>query len=107
MSELSLIDKRLDKKSPFLFIYPDNVFYYSYFSFKNPTRHYYNTGETTEKLQREMIEDLEQTKTVNFLIFPAGVTYKGLVWKWILKNTFVDSRHDLGGLQAEVRKRKR
>lgn len=106
LNKLSIIDKHLNKNSSFLFIYPDNVFYYNYFLLRNPTRHYYHTGETTEKLQQEIVEDLERTKTINFLVFPKRVTHDGLVWKWILKNTYVDSKYDFEGLQAELRKRK-
>ena len=104
LTKLIAINKHLDKRNHYLFIYPDNIYYYSYFSYKNPSRHYYHAGETTEKLQREIVGDLERTKTINFLVFPKRVTYKGLVWNWILKNTHVDSRYTIEGQEAELRK---
>ena len=100
---LDSIQQALNPHDRYLFIYPDNVLYYEYFHLKNPTRHYYHTGETTEKLQQEIISDLKNSNTKQFLVFPDKVTYKGSVWNWILKNTSVKKAFLLENLKAEVR----
>lgn len=100
---LNSVKQVLNPREKYLFIYPDSVLYYEYFHLKNPTRHYYLTGETTEKLQHEIIADLQKNHTKQFLIFPEKVTYKGSVWMWLLKNTSLKKSFIVENLKAEVR----
>lgn len=107
LSVLKKIDAQLDKKNKWLFIYPNNVIYYEYFHLKNPTRYYYHTGETTDKIQNEIISGLDKTHTDNFIIFPDNITNNREVWRWIKKNTYVDARFMMEQVNIELRKRKK
>lgn len=99
--------QKMDNQTLYLFIYPKNVIYYEFFKLKNPTRHYYHVGETTKRLQEEIISDLKLRGTTNFLIFPDEVTFHGRVWQWILQNTYIESTFNLKGVKMELRKIKK
>lgn len=105
MTDLKKIKEKLDMKNKWLFIYPNNVLFYDYFKLKNPTRYYYHTGETTDAIQREIIYNLEKTKTNNFIFFPEAETNQKMVRKWILDKTDVVEIFKLGDKKVELRKR--
>ncbi len=97
---------RLDKKNEWLFIYPSNVIFYEYFGLKNPTRQYYHTGETTEKLQNEIIADFEKSNITNFIVFPEKVIGNRKVWRWIKRYTYIDATFVVNGEKMHIRKKK-
>jgi len=105
LTELKKIADKLDKENNWLFIYPNHVLFYEYFKLKNPTRYYYHTGETTEAIQKEIIYNLEKTKTNNFIFFPEAQTNQKTVRKWIIDKTKVIQTFKLGDKKVELRKR--
>jgi len=104
MDVLKEIKGKLDSKNNWLFIFPDYVIFYDYFKLKNPTRYYLHTNQTTDRIEREIINKLEITKTNNFIFFPDEDTYLKKVRKWILDKTHVEQTYKLGNEKIELRK---
>ncbi|EKE14565.1 MAG: hypothetical protein ACD_12C00421G0001 [uncultured bacterium] len=105
MNVLKKIKEKLDVKNKWLFIFPDNVIFYDYFKLKNPTRYYLHTNQTTNGIQKEIINKLEVTKTNNFIFFPENATFLKEVRRWILDKTRVVQTYKLGNKKVELRKR--
>ncbi|MBU0618600.1 hypothetical protein KKD62_00015 [Patescibacteria group bacterium] len=88
-----------------LFIFPDHVLFYEFFEKQNPTRHFYLTGERTEKTETEIIEQLAASQTQDFLIFPEKAEQRGgRVWQWIKQNTKITASYQLNNIKIELRK---
>lgn len=107
LKTLEAIQNALDPTSRWLFIYPDHALLYESFTLINPTRHDYQLSPTTQKVQEEIITDLERSGINNFIIFPESIQDKRSVWHWIQKNTTIDSIFILDDANVEVRKRKK
>ncbi|MFA5770279.1 MAG: hypothetical protein WC894_02180 [Patescibacteria group bacterium] len=105
MDVLKKIKNKLDVKNKWLFIFPDHIIFYDYFKLKNPTRYYLHTNQTTDRIEREIINKLETTKTNNFIFFPDGETYLKKVRKWILDKTKIVQTYKLGNKKVELRKK--
>ncbi len=103
---LEKVNKRLDHKNKWLFIYPNHVIFYDFFKLKNPTRHYYFAIGSSNEIQEEIIRDLEKTKVRNFIFFPDEETPQEKVRKWILSKTYIEQTYTLGSKKLELRKRK-
>lgn len=105
INTLKKIKKQLDIKNKWLFIYPDHTLLYEYFDLKNPTRYYYFAIKFTNKMETEIIRDLEKSKTNNFIFFPSQPTNQRKIRQWIIQNTKVDQVFMLGEVRLELRKK--
>lgn len=105
LGQLNEIKSRLEQSNDWLFIFPNHDLFYTYFERRNPSRYYYHTGETTDKIQVEMIKGFQKNKVVDFIFFPEEATFEKKVRTWIMENTQVIYKTSLGGRPVELRKK--
>lgn len=91
----------------YLFIFPKNVLLNEYFHLQNPTRYIILMNERSDRTEWEVIDQLNQTNTQYFLVFPESANLrKGLVNEWILENTQFVGEYQFETEKVELRKRK-
>ncbi|MEO8581435.1 MAG: hypothetical protein ABI425_02520 [Patescibacteria group bacterium] len=101
---LQQIRADIPAEEKYLFIFPKNVILNEYFHLTNPTRYIILMNERSDWTEQQVIDQLNQTRTKYFLIFPEpALLRKAQVWDWILANTTVIHEYQFSGEKAELR----
>ena len=104
MGILAEIQQAIPRGEEYMFIFPDHILYYEFFSQKKPTLYIYFTGERTARTENEVITNIKQTKTHYFLIFSEGARLRGgTIWEWIEENTKIIDKYILNNKEVELR----
>jgi len=103
-TELMLAEVKEIIQEDSIFLYPDHTLYYEYLGKKNPSRHYFMIGESTEKTEGELLAGAKMVKYV--LLFPTSARSIGSkVEKYILENTSVVRKFEIGKMEITLREK--